>query len=167
MPCGQIVTPDFLEILRTLAQHGVDHIVVGGVSAVLQGAPISTFDVDVVHDRAPANLSRLERALQDLNAWYREHPQRRPCPTQDNLASDGHHLLMTKAGPLDVLGIIGNGHDYEELLGFSKIIKLEETTSVRILDLGFVIKTKEEVGSDKDRAVLPVLRETLRQRDAK
>ena len=42
-------------ILRTLTAHRVEFIVVGGVSAALQGAPVTTFDIDVVHSRAPEN----------------------------------------------------------------------------------------------------------------
>ena len=40
---------DFLSILNALSVHDVEFIVVGGISAVLQGAPISTFDLVVVH----------------------------------------------------------------------------------------------------------------------
>jgi hypothetical protein len=40
---------NFLEILRALTHCQVDFIVVGGVCAVLQGAPITTFDLDMVH----------------------------------------------------------------------------------------------------------------------
>ncbi len=50
--------PDFLGTLSVLAAHKVDFIVVGGVSAVLQGAPIATFDLDIVHSRGPANTWR-------------------------------------------------------------------------------------------------------------
>ena len=48
---------DFLAILRVLNNHGVDFIVVGGVAAVLEGAPISTFDLDVVHARTAGNVN--------------------------------------------------------------------------------------------------------------
>jgi len=51
--------PKFKETLEALARHHVDFIVVGGVAAVLGGAPISTFDLDIVCDRAPANVARL------------------------------------------------------------------------------------------------------------
>ncbi len=37
--------PDFLEILRGLLRHEVDFILVGGVAAILEGAPVSTFDL--------------------------------------------------------------------------------------------------------------------------
>ena len=41
-------TVDFELILRTLLDYEVDFIVVGGVSAVLHGAPLYTVDPDVV-----------------------------------------------------------------------------------------------------------------------
>lgn len=40
--------PDFFGIFETLITHDVVFIVVGGVCAVLNGAPINTFDLDVV-----------------------------------------------------------------------------------------------------------------------
>ena len=43
---------DLLVLLKTLIWHEVEFIVVGGVGAVLQGAPLSTFDLDIVHLRA-------------------------------------------------------------------------------------------------------------------
>ena len=46
----------FRAILRTLANHGVDFIVVGGIAAVLDGVPAQTFDLDVAHSRAAENL---------------------------------------------------------------------------------------------------------------
>lgn len=42
-------TPDFLGILRTLVEHRVEFIVIGGVGAVLQDAPVATFDPDLLH----------------------------------------------------------------------------------------------------------------------
>ena len=55
-------TVDFAAILETLSANHVDFVVVGGVSAVLNGAPISTFDLDIVHSRAPENIDRLLQA---------------------------------------------------------------------------------------------------------
>ena len=65
---------DFLAIMRELHKHGVQFIVVGGVGAVLQGAPISTFDLDIVHSRETENVTRLLAALQGLDAYYRMQP---------------------------------------------------------------------------------------------
>jgi hypothetical protein len=102
-------TPDFLPILETLVKHEVDFIVVGGVCAVLHGVPMTTFDLDLVHSRTPENLDRLTTALKELDAYYRGRGDQRLTPDLTHLSSAGHQLLMTRFGPLDVLGTIGVG----------------------------------------------------------
>lgn len=84
-------TPDFSSILEVLTRHEVDFIVVGGVCAVLLGAPVSTFDLDIVHSRSSENLIRLSKALQALDAHYRDHLPQRLEPTLAGLAETGHH----------------------------------------------------------------------------
>ncbi len=107
--------PDFEAILRALAEAKVEFIVVGGVCAVLQGVPISTFDLDLVYSRASQNLSRLERVLRDQKAVYRDKSE--ISPDASLLDSPGHHLLMTKFGPLDLLGSTVGGQGYQECRG--------------------------------------------------
>lgn len=154
--------PDFEAILTALAEAEVEFIVVGGVCAVLHGAPISTFDLDLVYSRAGENLSRLERVLRDHKASYREKPEMRPDASL--LDGPGHHLLMTKYGPLDLLGSTVGGQGYAELLPHTEQVDLGGGTRVRILDLPTLIRVKEELGRDRDRAVLPILRRTLEER---
>ena len=60
--------PRFAELVALLAEHGVEFIIVGGVAAVLQGASLTTFDLDVLHRRTPENVDRLLRALARLGA---------------------------------------------------------------------------------------------------
>jgi len=141
-----------------LGAHGVEYIVVGGVCAVLHGAPIATFDLDVVHSRAEQNVRRLLDALGELDARYRLQPERRLKPAESHIAGSGHNLLMTRFGPLDVLGMIGSGRAYEELLPHTVEMEIGDGLKVRLLDLETLIRTKEEVVGEKDRAVLPLLR---------
>jgi hypothetical protein len=155
--------PDLFAILEILVAHDVDFIVVGGVSAVLQGAPIATFDLDVVHSREPENIERLARALQELGAYYRGQATRRIEPSPSILASPGHQLLLTIHGPLDLLGTIGKGRGYEALLEATEELVVG-SLKVRVLGLPALIQSKEEVGGEKDRAVLAVLRRTLEER---
>lgn len=56
----------FHSILQTLVNHRVEFIVVGGVAAVLRGAPISTFDLDVVQSTTAENVTRLLAALETV-----------------------------------------------------------------------------------------------------
>ena len=62
----------FKGLLQALLRHGVDFFVVGGVAAQLEGAPIVTFDLDILYDKTPENLERLLGVLQELKARYRD-----------------------------------------------------------------------------------------------
>jgi hypothetical protein len=153
-----------LGILQTLVDHEVEFLIVGGVAAVLQGAPINTFDLDVVHSTDPANVSRVLAALEALDAVYRAQPDLRLRPATSHLSSAGHQLLITRLGPLDLLGSIGNGRTYPDLLAHTVELKAGPSLSIRVLDLETQIAIKEEVGGEKDRAALPILRRTLEER---
>jgi hypothetical protein len=148
--------------MRALGAHRVDFIVVGGVAAVLEGAPVNTFDLDIVHSRAADNITRLLAALDSLEACYRSRPDRKPDAS--HLASPGHQLLMTRFGPLDILGAIGRAHTYDDLLSHTTEIEAGQSLRVRVLSLEMLIAVKEEVADAKDLAVLPVLRRTLEQK---
>jgi hypothetical protein len=155
--------PDFGGLLRILVEHGVDFLVVGGVGAVLQGASLSTFDLDIVHSMDPANITRLLAALGDLDACYRTQPEKRLCPDTTHLSSPGHQLLMTRFGPLDVLGSIGKGRRYQDLLPHAAGMTIEGGMRIQVLNLETQIAVKEETGQEKDLAALPLLRRALEE----
>lgn len=157
---------DFKTILRTLADHHVDFIVIGGVCATLHGAPIFTFDLDIVYSRTTENLVRLETALRELKAYYREHPPHRIIPQAERIDTPGHHLLMTSAGSLDMLGSVTGQRGYEELLPHTVSITLEEDLTIRMLTLPMLITLKTETGRMKDKQALPILQETLKEIEA-
>jgi hypothetical protein len=157
--------PDYLALLRVLHDHGVEFIVVGGVCAVLHGAPVTTFDLDVVHARTSSNVDRLLQALGELGATSRSHPGRQVAPGRSHLESGGHQLLTTKHGPLDLLGSVGSGRGFDELKQCSSVVQLAPDLAVRVLSLETLIELKEAVGHEKDLATLPILRRTLRERD--
>ena len=50
-------------IVAALAESGCEFVIVGGISAVLQGVPIVTQDLDVCYRRHPDNLTRMADAL--------------------------------------------------------------------------------------------------------
>ena len=154
---------DFRAILAALVRAEVEFVVVGGVGAVLHGVPATTFDLDIVHGRDPENRRRLFAVLQSLDACFREHLPKRLAPTLDDLASAGHLLLMTSAGPLDLLGTVTGGRDYAALVPHCGWMDAGEGVGVRVLDLETLILLKEETGREKDRAQLPLLRRTLEE----
>jgi hypothetical protein len=113
-----------LEILKVLTRHRVDFIIVGGVSAVLHGAPVTTFDLDVVHARDRQNIVRLLSALEELEAVDRAQPTRQLRPGEAHLTGPCHRLLLTKFGPLDVLGMIGKSRTWEDLLAGTRTMEI-------------------------------------------
>lgn len=131
---------------------------------MLHGAPVTTFDLDVVHARNRENIARLSSALEELEAVYRVQPERQLRPDESHLASAGHQLLLTKFGPLDVLGMIGKSRTWEDLRGHTRNMDIEPGVVLRVLNLETLIAVKEELGFPKDAAVLPVLRQALRER---
>lgn len=148
-----------VEILRALTRHRVEFIIVGGVASVLQGAPVVTFDLDIMHRRTDENVTRLLAALDDLYAMFRDD-RRRLRPTASHLIGPGHLLLTTAQGPLDVLGTIGAGMTYDTAIDDADAFDLEQMP-IRVLALPRIIASKEQAGRPKDVATLPILRATL------
>ena len=155
--------PDFKKILRVLVAHGVEFVVIGGIGAVLQGAPIATFDLDIVHARSEENLDRLLAALEEMRSFYRSLGGRKLRPNRSHLRTTGHQLLMTDFGPLDVLGSAGAERSYPELVYETDVFELGDLR-FHVLNLETLIQLKEETGRAKDRAVLEVLRVVLKER---
>lgn len=158
------VTPNFEQILRTLHDRGVDFIIVGGVSGVLHGAPYTTQDIDVVHSRTPENVERVLAALAELDALYRDIAGRKLRPNATHLVTPGHQLLDTRFGRLDLLGSLGDGRGYHELLDVSEEMQVAGMR-LRVLKLDELIEVKRQAGRDKDKLVLSILEHTLRERD--
>lgn len=153
----------FLELLETLHRGGVRFVLVGGVSAVLHGAPLHTFDVDVVHARDRENIGRLLTVLEKIDAIYRAEPERRLRPSASHLGSMGHQNLITRLGPLDLLGTIGENEGYAELVPKCDLMRISEGVIIPVLQLDAYIRLKEALSGEKDRAALPILRQTLHE----
>ena len=155
---------DVSGLLRALAEHEVLFVVVGGVCAVIHGAPVSTFDLDIVPERSGDNVARLLRALASVDAVHRDLAGRSIPPDASRLSGPGHNLFMTRSGPLDVLGAIGEGRDFASLASRSRTIVLGDGLTARVLDLEALIEVKREAGREKDLATLPILVRTLEER---
>jgi hypothetical protein len=157
------VKPSFLELLRAIDRARVECVVVGGVAALLEGAPIVTVDLDIVCRPDIENRRRLLSLLEGLDATYREPAGRRIRPTLARLASQRTSLLETRLGPLDVFQRIGPDWSWDEVADRSHRVQVGDL-EIRVLRLAAIIESKSGTGRDKDRAMLPVLRRTLEEK---
>jgi hypothetical protein len=152
-----------LSLLRVFQEGKSEFIVVGGLAAVLNGAPVQTYDVDLVYSRTTENIGRLILVLESIGAIFRIRPARRLKPTASHLSGNGHLNLITRFGPLDLLATIGEDLAYEDLLPHSSPIKVAADVQISVLHLETLINIKEQLGGEKDLAVLPLLRQTLKE----
>ncbi len=150
----------FVETLQALAHQQVEFIVVGMTAGVLQGVPLTTLDIDIVHRRTPENVARLLIVLSELKATYRGDP-RNLSPSASHLLGPGHQLLTTTNGDLDCLGSVDGDKDYEVLLEFSRELFVGQQAVVRVLELTMLLEVKRRAGRPKDLAVLPFLEATI------
>jgi hypothetical protein len=155
---------NFRATLRVLSEAQIEFILVGGLAAVYNGAPLNTFDVDVVHRRTPENIAHLLAVLDALDAVFRIQPYRRLRPNESHLSGNGHLNLITRLGPLDVLCTIGYDLGYDDLLGHTRDMEIGDGLRVRVLNLEKLIELKEHLSGEKDRAALPLLRAVLAEK---
>lgn len=164
MPTGseKPTGPDLGAILDGLIEAGVEFILVGGLAAVVQGAPVTTMDVDIVHKQSSENIGKLLAFLKSIDAFHRRPDDKVIGPKEEEISGTGHALFTTRIGPLDVLAVIEQGKAYEDLLEHTVEIEFRGHT-VRVLNLKMLVELKRESTDPRDRQRLPILEETLRQ----
>ncbi len=163
---GKKTEPDLSAILEGLAKADVRFILVGGLAAVVQGAPVTTMDVDIVHDRSAENVSKLFRFLESIDAVYRRPDDEIVLPNESDFSQMGHVLLSTRLGPLDILAVVEENKTYEDLVGHTLNIQFRGH-SIQVLDLRTLVELKRSSNDPAERQRLAVLEETLRQVEPK
>ena len=156
---------DLTTLLERLLAADVEVVLVGGLAAVAQGAPLTTFDVDVVHRRTEENVDRLIAFLTSIGARYRNRPGPPLPPQRDALLGPGHSLFMTDLGPVDALGAIEGGADYDQLLPECLSVSIGGRT-VQVLSLAKIVDLKRASSDPKDKLRLPVLEAVLKRRNS-
>ncbi len=153
---------DVSAILEGLIKADIKFILVGGLAAVVQGAPVTTMDVDIVHNRSSENIAKLFEFLKSIDAIYRRPDDKIIAPKEEDFSGQVHALFTTRLGPLDVSAVIEEGKTYEDLLDHTVEIEFRGHT-IRVLNLKTLTELKRASKYPKDKHRLLVLEETLRQ----
>jgi hypothetical protein len=152
------------EILDVLERHQVLYIVIGGLAAELRGSPYVTRDVDVTPARTRENLTKLAAALRELDAKLRVPDVEVPVefPLDERSFEQGTTwTFVTKHGLLDIALLPDGTRGYDDLRRSATREQLTDTVTISVASLADVIRSKEAAGREKDRAVLPILRQVL------
>lgn len=148
---------DPLAALRTLAEHGVRFVLIGGQAGLALGSTVLTIDVDVCYDRDLANLERLAAALVAMNARLRGVPGDVPFVIDARTLRNGDSFtFVTDHGAVDVLATPSGTRGYPDLaLGATRTdVGGFEVDVVALDDL---IRMKRAAARPKDLFAVEVL----------
>lgn len=142
-------------IAGLLARHRLDAVLIGNAAAALQGAPVTTLDFDFMFRKTPANLRKLRRFADDLEAvvFMPYYP-----------ASELYRIARDRDGlQLDFMAKIDGIRSFEGLRSRADVARFGKH-ELRVASLPDIIKSKQAADRPQDRAVLPVLRRTVREK---
>lgn len=143
-------------LLRTLAEHEVEFVVIGMTAAWLQGSPAVTVDLDVMPRQDLDNAERLAAALNELHA-HRQGRQHMELEGADFLGWQSQHFL-TDAGPVDVVPNATGIGSHDQV---ATVVARLDDVAIRVATLEEVIASKRALDRPKDRAAMPALEAAL------
>jgi predicted nucleotidyltransferase len=141
---------------RLLAKHRLDAVLIGNAAAALQGSPVTTVDLDFMFRKTPGNLRKLRRIADDLDAVVM-HPY---YP-----ASELYRVIRERDGTqLDFMAKVDGIRSFESLRNRASTARFGRY-ELKVASLEDIIRSKKAANRPQDRAVLPVLRKTLREKE--
>ena len=154
----------YKDIFRTLLEHKVKYLVVGGVAMGLHGIPRMTADLDIMLDLAPTNIKKFITATGKIG-----YVPRPPLTLKDFLdpgkrkswAVDKNMVMFTLINPkipyqeLDVF--TENPVDFQELYAGKKIVQFGNI-GIPVASMDGLIALKEKTGRKQDKTDVSILK---------
>jgi hypothetical protein len=85
----------FASLIRLLAQHDVQYVVVGGAAATAHGATRLTQVLDIVYRRGPDNIAKLAKCLTSHSPYLRGAPPGLPFSLDAGTIQNGLNFTLT------------------------------------------------------------------------
>jgi hypothetical protein len=147
-------SPILARIAELFHRHGLEAVMVGNAAAALQGAPVTTVDIDFLFRKTPVNVKKLKAVNQDLGAVIL-----RPFyPVLDlfRIMRDDDMLQI------DFMTSMAGIQSYEGLRKRAARLNFGGHPLL-VASLADIIKSKKIAGRPKDLAVMPALENALAQ----
>ena len=147
---------DLKTLLRSLNQHGVDYLLIGGYALAAHGYSRATTDIDVV---VPATIEAGQRVKDALMVL----PDQAAKDIEPQWFEEGENIRVADAFVVDLM-LNANGQTWESLRQFAQTLDLDGIP-VRTVSLEGLLLTKQTMREKDaaDRAVLERALEFLRE----
>jgi hypothetical protein len=150
-------------IIRVLAAHRVEYVLIGALAARLQGFPRLTADADITPARSDANLERLAAAMRELDACVYTDGVPEGLPFDCSAATLRRAEiwnLATSAGRIDIAFKPSGTEGFDDL---RKSAAVFEVFGVELLaaSLQDIIRSKEAADRPQDRQDVAVMKEMV------
>lgn len=140
-------------LARALRAAKLEAIVIGNTASMLNGAPVTTQDIDLLIRDTRPNRRKLARFVAEIGGSA-------PMPVSER--SKVEWIEGRLAVPVEIhYDRISGGLTFSSLRSRAELVVVGEE-KLLVAALADVIRSKRAAGRPKDRAVLPILRDTLR-----
>lgn len=149
--CRPASLEDLKLLVRSLNQHGVDYLLIGGYALFVHGYHRATTDIDVLVPSTRASGEKLKAALMVL-------PDQVARDLQPEWFTEGDNIRVADAFLVDVM-LNACGETYETLKQFAVTVDLEGIP-VRTISLEGLLRTKQTM-REKDIADRHILERAI------
>ena len=148
--------PLLKRIAAGLKKTRLEVVMIGNAAAALQGAPVTTVDIDFMFRKTSSNLRKLKALADDLHAYILK-----PYYPLSGL----YRVVNDEAGiQLDFMSTLHGIKSFEALRAEADEIEFG-TYKIKVANLKSIIKSKKAAGRPRDRAVIEILEKTLHEKD--
>jgi hypothetical protein len=145
-----VLNQDFKEFIRSLNEHNVRYLIIGGYAVAFHGHPRYTKDLDVWIELAPKNAANILKALAQFGFGSLGLTE------ADFLESDQIIQLGYPPSRIDILTTLA-GVDFENCYA-SRVITTIDNIPMNFIDLENLKKNKKATGRLQDLADLENLK---------
>ena len=149
--------PLLVRLAKLLEQHGLEAILIGNAAAALQGAPVTTVDLDFMFRKTPVNLRKLKALADSLEAYV----LRPYYPVSDlfRIVNDDDGLQ------LDFMATIHGVRSFASLR--SRAVRFDfDRAALLVASLSDIINSKKAAGRPRDLAVLPLIERIRHEKES-
>jgi hypothetical protein len=139
-------------LAKALRAAKLEAIVIGNSASMLNGAPVTTQSLDLLIQETKANRRKLARFADEIGG---------SAPMQVSELSTVEWIEGRLAVPVEIhYDRIAGGLTFASLRARAQVVVVGDE-KLLVANLSDVIRSKQAAGRPKDRAVLPILRDTL------